>query len=194
VPELTPRQARFCAEFVVDLNGEQAAIRAGYSPRTARSQASRLLTKANVGPEIARLQASRAERTDITADRVLAELAKLGFANMADYMQAGLGGDPYLDFSALSRDQAAALQEVTVDTYVEGHGDEARDVKRIKFKLADKRAALVDIGRHLGMFVQKHEVTGKDGEPLVAPVEPSKIALLLLNMLQAARPPESDRG
>jgi phage terminase small subunit len=187
LPELTVRQARFCTEYIVDLNGEKAATRAGYSPKTAKSQASRLLTKANAKAEIARLQAKRSERTEITAERVLIELAKLGFANMADYMTAGLGGDPYLDFSALTRDQAAALQEVTVDTYVEGHGDEARDVKRVKFKLADKRAALVEIGRHLGV-AQRHEVTGKDGEPLVPAAEPSKVALVLLGILQAARP------
>jgi hypothetical protein len=95
-----------------------------------------------------------------------AELAKLGFANMADYMRANPNGDPYLDFSQLTRDQTAALQEVTVEYYVDGRGEDARNVKRVRFKLADKRAALVDLGRHLGIFRDRLEHTGKDGGPI----------------------------
>lgn len=157
---LTPRQQRFVEEYLVDLNGTKAAIRAGYSAKTADQQASRLLTNVKVAAAIATGQAKRSERTEITADQVVAELAKLGFANMLDYMQAGPGGYPYLDFSALPRDQAAALQEVTVEDYVEGRGENARDVKRVKFKLADKRAALVDLGWHLGMFKDRLELSG----------------------------------
>jgi phage terminase small subunit len=93
---------------------------------------------------------------------VVDELRKIAFANMAGYMRAQASGDPYLDFSMLTRDQAAALQEVTVDTYVEGHGEDVRDVRRIKFRLGEKRAALVDLGKHLGVFpATKHEHTGK---------------------------------
>jgi phage terminase small subunit len=163
---LRPQRARFVAEYLVDLNGTQAAIRAGYSHRTAAVMACELLRAPNVAASIdAELQA-RIDRTRVTADRVVEELAKLGFANMADYMRAGPGGDPYLDFSALTRDQAAALQEVTVEDYVDGRGEDARDVKRVRFKLADKRAALVDLGRHLGMFTERHEHTGAGGGPV----------------------------
>ena len=66
---------------------------------------------------------------------------------------------------------AAAINEITVDDYVEGRGDEARDVKKIKFKLHDKRASIMDLAKLLGLVVTKHEVTGKDGGPLlVGPV------------------------
>ena len=61
-------------------------------------------------------------------------------------------GDPFLDFSKLTRDRAAALAEVAVEEFVDGRCENARAVKRVKFKLHDKRAALVDLGRHLGMF------------------------------------------
>jgi len=154
---LTPKQARFVEEYLVDLNATQAASRAGYSPRTANEQGARLLAKASVSAAIQAAQAKRSERTEITADRVLTELAKLGFANMADYLKVGPSGDPILDFSALTRDQAAALVEVTVEDFVDGRGEDAREVKRVKFKLADKRAALVDLGRHLGMFINRNE-------------------------------------
>lgn len=112
------------------------------------------------------MQEDLSRRTQITQDMVIHELAKIGFANMADYMKASDGGDPYLDFSGLTRDQAAALAEVTVEDFTDGRGENARDVKRVKFKLCDKRAALVDIGRHLGMFRDKVELTGRDGGPI----------------------------
>ena len=74
----------------------------------------------------------------MTADWVVAELYKIAAANMADYMRSTPQGDPYLDFSALSRDQTTALSEVTVDDYVDARGEDAREVKRVKFKLHDK--------------------------------------------------------
>lgn len=163
----------FVREYLIDLNAKQAAIRAGYSARTAQTQASRLLATPKVQAMIDEAMAARAARTEITADAVLRELAKIGFANMADYMKAGADGDPYLDFSSLTADQAAALVEVTVEDYKEGRGEAARDVRRVKFKLADKRAALVDIGKHLGMFVDRVEHSGEVSyvARLPAPVE-----------------------
>lgn len=174
---LNPKQQRFVDEYLIDLNATQAAIRAGYSEKTARAQGCRLLTNADIEAQIAKAQTQRAERTQITADAVVAELAKLGFANMQDYMRGGPDGLPYLDFTQLTREQAAALQEVTVDTIRGGkrqkeptEGDEEpssdETVTRVKFKLADKRAALVDLGRHLGMFVEKHEHSGPNGSPI----------------------------
>jgi len=164
--ELTAQQLRFIDEYMIDLNGKQAAIRAGYSERTAESQASRLLRHVKVQSEVSKRQAERSKRCEITADKVLKELAMLGFANMKNYMRAGPSGDPYLDFSNLTEEQTAALQEVTVEDYVDGRGEDAREVKRVKFKLADKRAALVDIGKHLGMFKERVEHSGPDGAPI----------------------------
>lgn len=163
---LTPKQERFVAEYLIDLNATAAARRAGYSAKTAEQQGPRLLGNVAVAQAIGRRQAKIAEKLEVTQERVVAELAKLGFANMADYMRAGPDGDPFLDFSALTRDQAAALTEVTVDDFVDGRGEDARAVRRVKFKLADKRAALVDLGKHLGMFTDKVTLTGPDGGPL----------------------------
>jgi phage terminase small subunit len=158
---LSAKQAQFVAEYLIDLNATQAAIRSGYSEATAYSQGQRLLKHVEIATAVQEAMAKRADRTEITADRVMLELAKLGFANMADYMRVGSDGDPYLDFGGLSRDQAAALVEVTVEDFKEGRGDNARDVRRVKFKLADKRAALVDIGKHLGMFKSQVEHSGR---------------------------------
>lgn len=159
---LTPKQQRFVDEYVIDLNATQAAIRAGYSARTAKAQGSRLLTNVDLRAAVAEKQGKIAAGLGVTVERVVSELAKIGFANMHDYMRVGPDGDPYLDFGKLTRDQAAALIEVTVEDFTEGRGEDARNVRRVKFKLADKRASLVDLGKHLGMFVEKHEVGASD--------------------------------
>lgn len=164
--KLTAKQARFVDEYLIDLNATQAAIRAGYSKRSAGQIGEENLKKPEIQKAIQDAQQKRSERTEITQDRVLQELAKIGFSNMMDYVTPTDSGDLVTDFSKLTRDQAAAISEVTVEEYVEGKGDAARDVKRVKFKLSDKRAALVDMGRHLGMFKDKVEVTGEDGKDL----------------------------
>ncbi|TEA78650.1 terminase small subunit [Allopusillimonas ginsengisoli] len=164
--KLTAKQQRFVEEYLVDLNATQAAVRAGYSKRTARQIGEENLSKPDIAQAVQEAQIKRSERTEITQDMVLMELAKLGFANMQDYMRVGADGDPYLDFSALTRDQAAALVEVTVEDFKEGRGEDARDVRRVKFKLADKKGALVDIGKHLGMFKDRVEHSGPNGGPM----------------------------
>jgi len=165
-PTLTDKQQRFVEEYVVDLNATQSAIRAGYSPDTAAEQACRMLTKVNIRKAVESLQREISNRLGLTAERVLTEMSYLGFSNMKDYMRIDNDGYPHLDFSGITREQAAALSEVTVYEYNEGGSrkvseeqdeeeaaeSEGREVKRVKFKLHDKRAALVDLGRHMGLF------------------------------------------
>jgi len=158
---LTPKQERFVAEYLIDLNATQAAIRAGYSEKTATEQGSRLLTNVKVQEAIAKGQNKTAAKLEITKERIVEELAKIGFSNMLDYMRAGTDGDPYLDFSNLTREQAAALAEVTVEDFKDGRGEDARDVRRIKFKLHDKKGALVDMAKMLGFMIEKHEHSGE---------------------------------
>jgi phage terminase small subunit len=94
-----------------------------------------------------------AAKLEVSAEAVISELAKLAFANMADYISIGADGEPVLDFASLTRDQAAAIQEITIDEFSEGRGADARRVRRVKFKLANKRTALMALGTHLGIFV-----------------------------------------
>jgi phage terminase small subunit len=114
-----------------------------------------------VQARVAEILGKAAAKAEVTIERVLSELALIGFANMQDYMRAGPDGDPYLDFSELTREQAAALVEVTVEDFKEGRGESARDVRRVKFKLADKKGALVDLGKHLGMFSENVRHSGR---------------------------------
>lgn len=156
-----PRHERFAQGLAAGKSSTDAYVEAGYKEN--RHNAASLAREEHISTRVQEILAKAAERAEITAEMVLRELAKIGFANMADYMRVGPGGDPTLDFSALTRDQAAALQEVTVEDFVDARGEEKRDVRKVKFKLADKRAALVDIGKHLGMFIDRSEV-GQPGD------------------------------
>lgn len=157
---MTPRRRRFVDEYLVDLNAAAAARRCGLSDITGYPY--RLLKDPEVAAAIAAGMAERSRRTAITADAVLGELARIGFSNMLDYMTPGEDGDLFVDLARLDRARAAAIAEVTVEDFKDGRTKDAREVRRVKFKLLDKRAALVDIGRHLGMF------GGPGGAPVAA--------------------------
>jgi phage terminase small subunit len=175
---LNRKQQRFVDEYLIDLNATQAAIRAGYSQATARQIGAENLSKPAIADAIAAAQEERSRRTAITADQVMAELAKIGFANTMDFMRVGSDGDPHIDFSELTREQAAALAEVVVEDFKDGRGEDARDVRKIRFKLHDKLGALSKLGQHLGMFKERHEHTGAGGGP---------IAIEEQNPIEAAR-------
>ena len=97
---------------------------------------------------VAAAQAERSKRVEIRADQVLREYGRLAFANLADFVRP----DGSTDLSEVSRDQMAAVPEVTVDELVQGRGEEARQILRVKVKLHDKKGALDSVARHLGMF------------------------------------------
>lgn len=143
---LTAKQQRFCDEYLIDLNATQAAIRAGYSPRTAEQAASRLLTIVKVSDEIAREMAERSKRTGINQDRVVKELAKLAFVNIADVVDLE---NATVRMSATDED-LACIQSVKIKPSEFGTERE--------IKLYDKKASLELLGRHLGMFKDKLEV------------------------------------
>lgn len=160
---MTPKQQRFVAEYQIDGNATQALIRAGGSGTRhgLEVQASRLMRNVEVRAAIASAEAERSKRTAVSADMVVAELAKLGFANMWDFMRVDPEGTPRLDFSTLTRDQAAAIGELTVEEFMDGAGEDAdgtplyRPIRKVKFKLAGKHGPLVDLGKHFGIFRER---------------------------------------
>jgi phage terminase small subunit len=97
--------------------------------------------------------AEAAARFEVTAERVIGELAKIAFANLTDFVKIGQDGKPRTDFSTLTFDQGAALQILTVEE-TKGGGRGLREIRRVKFKLGDKRLALIALGNHLGLFGQ----------------------------------------
>ncbi len=109
---LTPKQKAFCQQYLIDLNGKQAAIRAGYSACTAEFQASRLLSLVKVQQFLQQLQAEARKRTDITKDEILAELANILRAKITDYLDFDGRKIKFKDFSALSKGQIKAVESI----------------------------------------------------------------------------------
>lgn len=170
---LTDKQRRFVDEYLVDLNATQAAIRAGYSQKTAGQIGEQNLKKLEIAAAVQEAQAARAKRTEITQDMVLRELAKIGFSDIRKIVRWGktelrvadAGDDEeevteaYHGLALVSADDidddtAAAISEIS----------EGRE--GLKVKLHDKKGALVDIGRHLGMFKDRIEHSGPNGGPI----------------------------
>lgn len=159
----TDRHETFAREYVIDLNGTRAAIAAGYSENGAEVIASRLLRNAKVRRHIDALRTKRASRLEVKADKVVEEIARLAFSNLQDYIRINADGQADVDLSTLTRDQAAAVSEITVDT-TGGTGDgERRLVLRTKIKLIDKTKNLELLCRHLGMLNDKIQVSGLEG-------------------------------
>jgi phage terminase small subunit len=155
---LSPKQEAFCLEYMKDLNATQAAIRAGYSEDSAASIGWENLRKPEIQARLKQLMDERSERTKISSDRVLNELAKLAFSDMRNFAKWGPGGVSPIEGETLSDDDAACVAEVSETT--------TKDGGSIRFKLHDKRAALELLGRHLKLFTDKQEVSGPDGKPL----------------------------
>ena len=155
---LTAKQARFVQEYLVDVNATQAAIRVGYSKKTAQEQSSRLLSNVMVSKAIAKGKQALAEKTGVTAEKVIAEMARIGFANMQDYLDLSDPENPAIDLSKITPEQASVIAE----TRVEKNGFK----RRVTIKLHDKLNALVNLGKHLGLFNEKHLHGGLDGGPM----------------------------
>lgn len=157
---LNLQQAKFLKEYLKSGNATEAAIKAGYSEKTAAQQGYDLLRN----PQITAAVNKTLKRLEISAENVLAELAKLAFSNMGDFVAPNADGTQLVpDFSALTRDQMAAIQEIKVDETGGGGGDGKRErIQRTTFKLADKGLNLERLGRHLKLFTDKIEVTAAD--------------------------------
>lgn len=153
---LTPQQQKFVEEYLVDLNGTRAAIRAGYAEKSAFVHASRLLRNAKVADAIDAAMQARGERTKIDQDRVVKELARVAFSDIRGIAEWDGERLRYIDSEALDDEAAAAIQEITDKTTTtrSGRGSDATvtDRREVKIKLYDKMRALELVGRHLGMF------------------------------------------
>lgn len=146
---LTPKQARFVEEYLVDLNATQAAIRAGYSADSAYAIGSMNLTKPEVAEAVAAAQKARSERTQITQDDVMRELARVGFSKMNNYAEWGPEGVLLRSSADLSEDASRCVGEV------------AQTKDGVRFKLHDKVGALQLMGKHLGMFTERLQLSGE---------------------------------
>lgn len=146
---INEKQRRFVEEYLIDLNGTQAAIRAGYSAKTADVQACRLLRNAKIQQVISERMAERSKRTGVNQDRVVLELARVAFVKMTDIVDSeGCVKDSATD------DDLACIESVK---FKSSESDTGSSVER-EVKIGSKLKALELLGKHLGMWNDKLDV------------------------------------
>ena len=156
---LTPKQAVFVQEYLIDLNATQAAIRAGYSARTAKVIGQENLTKPDIAAAIEAAKEKRAERNEITQDRVLQELARIAFFDQRKlYNEDGSLKSPV----EWDDEAAAVLAGMDVVEMAGGMAVGKEGIQHVpmytkKVKTLDKVAALTLVMRHLGMFEKDND-------------------------------------
>lgn len=164
---LTAKQQRFVAEYLIDLNQTQAAIRAGYSEKTAAEQASRLLTNVKVADAIQAAMKARSERTQIDADWVLKRLARDATADLADLYTEHGTLKPVHEWPIAWRTGLVAGIETVQER--DGEDAEGKPVYATvrKVKLLDRTKLVELIGKHVevGAFKEKVEHSGEIKTP-----------------------------
>lgn len=151
---MTKKQKLFVEEYLIDLNATQAAIRAGYSVESAADIGYENLRKPDIRERIEKAMAERSKRTGINQDRVLMELARIGFSKITDVIDP----DTAKVRVDATDDDLACIQSIKIK---DGEHGTEREVK-----LYDKRSALVDIGKHLGMFKENVNLNVEVSEKL----------------------------
>ncbi|MEJ7739622.1 MAG: terminase small subunit [Chitinophagaceae bacterium] len=156
---LTSRQLRFCQEYIIDPNATQAAIKAGYSPKTARQVGDENLSKPYILMEIEKHRQVLRNKMELTAEMITKELRALGFWNINDFL---LEGNEIRDITQLSREKTIPLIgiKVKVSSYTLEDGKVVKEITT-ELKFSDKRAALVDLGKYLGIFEKDNRQKGR---------------------------------
>lgn len=155
--KLTAKQAAFAAEYLIDLNATQAAIRAGYSAKTAYSMGQRLLKHVEVAAAIAEALAERVERTRINADWVLQRLAGEAIADIADLYGDDGAIKPVHEWPLAFRQGLVA--GIEVEELFEGRGEDREHVGRVrKIKLTDRTRIVELIGKHIDVQAFKERI------------------------------------
>jgi phage terminase small subunit len=169
---LTRKQARFVELYLAGGNAAEAYREAYSSAAPSRSVAReghRLLKHPKIAPFLAEAEAKAravlveaANHYAVSRERNVAELAHIAYANLEDFTRQ-VGEERVIDLSGATRDQLAALQEITVEDYLDGRGKDARQVRRTKIKLGDKQGAIERLNKMFGWIIDRNEV-GKPGE------------------------------
>ena len=146
IKKLSDREQQFVNEYLVDFNAAGAARRAGLTAQ--KSQGWQIKRRKAITAAIDKAIAERSKRTQITADRVLREYARIAFADVRTFTSSqGKGTTGLKRVAELSDDEAAAVSEIAPTTRGKG----------VKLKLHDKKQALDALARHLGLFTQGPE-------------------------------------
>lgn len=155
---MNARQARFIAEYCKDLNATQAAIRAGYSAKTAGSQGEALLKKPEIAAAVAEKTQQQLERADLSAARTLEEMRRVAFSNIQDLFDEDGNLKP---LHTLTREQAACIASLEVVMKNATAGDGKID-RVLKLKIWDKPRVLEMLGKHFALLTERVKLEGDD--------------------------------
>jgi phage terminase small subunit len=165
VTTLSPFRQRFVREYLVDLNGAKAYRRAGGAEKAASAAASRLLKVVKVKKAIAKIQKEQAKRVEITAERVLKELAICAFSDLANHLAINpdTGAIMARGFKDMPGESRRALKSIKEDRVIkeDADGTKVTVYDKVRFELHDKLKALELLGRHLGMFNEEAKALGE---------------------------------
>ncbi len=152
---MTPKQRRFVEEYLCDLNATQAAIRAGYSVRTARKIGHENLTKPDIAAAVQEARIGLSKRVEITQERVMQEYARIAFADIRDLFEWDEDRAAYVPSKDLTADQAAAISAVEAETR-HFHTEAGTETTiKLKLKTYDKKGALDSIAKIMGFMSER---------------------------------------
>ena len=178
---LSVRQSVFLKEYLLSGNATQAALKAGYSSKTARSQAQRLLTKVDIQTAIQKFKNKMEKQTAVTLERVVNELAKVAFANMSDVLEVEENKLRIKNLSELSSDVQASIAEITESDTAFG--------KRRTIKMHNKLTSLDALMKHLGGYLTVDQMIDRMSETQL-----DQLTEKLLTKLKQNKPPQNDEA
>ena len=194
---MTDKQKHFADEYLIDLNATQAATRAGYSPNGLNKRVTRMMSNDGIQEYIKSKMAERSARTEITQDMVLKELAHIAFDDISNYLEFKTA-ESVIEY----KDGKPIIDYRTIINMADSKDIDTRNISEIsqgpngtfKFKLYCKDNALVQIGKHLGMFTDKVELTGKDGGVIEIDSPRERIASRMLILASRTAAHKADGG
>lgn len=165
---INPQEEIFIAEYLSHFDAFKAARAAGFAKSVAANNASSWISLDGPKPQVARairtaIQA-RINRLNVTADVVVAELARLGLSNMGSFFKTTSDGTPYFAFEDLTEADTACIKSLTIEEFKDGRGEDARDVRKVKLELHDKKGPLLALARHLGVLAGPGGMPAGDGD------------------------------
>lgn len=162
MPKLSPKHLKVVNEYMKGRTKSDALRLAGFSEHTCKHETRQVFGREDVKNEIDRRSRNMVERAKVTEDWIIERLKRVADSSVGDLIELDGEGQPYFDWKKLTPDLKKALSDLDIHEYKEGRGPSARDVKKIKVAVQPQMKALELLGKYLGMWKEKVEVTGED--------------------------------
>lgn len=153
--QLSQTEFRAVEFYMQGCGKTESMLKAGYSKNYSEKRQTHFFNRDDISREVEKRRFAMKTRNNKIVDRIQDELAKIAFFNIGEVIEVTEEGDIIFNYDEATMEEFAAIGEITVETYVEGRGEDAQTVKRVKVKPYDKKAALDSLARIHGMFNDK---------------------------------------